>query len=260
MTDTAPTTGLRRLSPRDESRVRLARHLWMLANDAFGLLPVDPDTPPGDLLRAALALQRDTEALVTDAVIAERERGTTWEQLAQAAEVTRQAAHERWATRVSIWSEQGRVCSSKESALDIAAFLDEQYSRYAVEEAPAAVSGGLDAVRFPDAPDERQRDRTQTLHERRADLARALQHWQETYTTPDESTGREDWLVLAANRSAAARTYDDLARVHDELVTAEPALADEHRTEAETYRARAADARSYADLALKGAQKAESTQ
>ncbi|MEK8175015.1 hypothetical protein NKH77_55930 [Streptomyces sp. M19] len=108
-----------------------------MADHAFELLPVEPETPPGELLRAALALQQDVDTLIDSAVVAERERGTTWEQIAQAAGMTRQSAHERWSTQVSVWSKAGRVCSRTEPALEIAAFLDRQYDDYVPAGAPA---------------------------------------------------------------------------------------------------------------------------
>ncbi|MEU0630642.1 hypothetical protein [Streptomyces sp. NPDC005989] len=69
---------------------------------------------------------------------------------------------------------------------------------------------------------------------------------------PSDRTG---WLRLAANRTASADAQDAVAQVYDELVTAEPALAEEHRASADTLREYAQGARDYAELALEQAGK-----
>ncbi|MGY3676461.1 hypothetical protein [Streptomyces sp. TE33382] len=55
---------------------------------------------------------------------------------------------------------------------------------------------------------------------------------------------------MAANRTVSADLDDATARVYDDLVTAEPALADEHRASAETHHGWAKNARESSELAL----------
>ncbi|MGW4362527.1 hypothetical protein ACWEKU_27615 [Streptomyces californicus] len=88
--------GPRVLSPRDEARVLFAFEVERLRKEALALLPVDPAAPRGERLRRTLALKQMVDELVEHAVVAEREEGTTWSQVAAAAGISKQAAHERW--------------------------------------------------------------------------------------------------------------------------------------------------------------------
>ncbi|MEU9116252.1 hypothetical protein AB0D04_31960 [Streptomyces sp. NPDC048483] len=85
---------------------------------------------------------------VQGGVVAERERGTTWEQLARAAGTTRQSAHERWSPNVQTWARLGRAARTTGPTADMVAFLDEAYAQLDPDRA-AAVSAGLDANRHP---------------------------------------------------------------------------------------------------------------
>ncbi|MFI9031164.1 hypothetical protein [Streptomyces sp. NPDC053560] len=250
--------GPRTLSPRDEARVRLADATWHLSSQARRSIPVDPDTPAGDLLCQALDLRRLAEAAVESAVIAERERGTTWEQLAQAAGTTRQSAHERWAGVVQSWARRGRISSSAPEVrtLDTVAFLDAQYATPTGDPARTdAVSAGLDATRHPGsaAYEEAQRARGQQLHARREELTRDLRRCHEEYDRLKEPTDRTGWLRLAANCTATADLQAALAGVHEELMAAEPTLAEEHRAGAEERHQFAKQNREHAELALERA-------
>ncbi|MFG2097274.1 hypothetical protein [Streptomyces sp. NPDC048612] len=248
--DTAP----RHLSPRDEARVALSRATWRLRHDAHDRIAVDPDVPAGDLLRQALELERLTQLVVEKAVVAERERGTTWEQLARAAGTTRQSAHERWSGHVQVWASLGRVVQPDRPTAEIVDFLDEAYA----ELTPArtdAVSAGLDATRHPGSAsyEDAQRTRGQQLHVRREELARDTRRNNDEYTRLKDATDQNGWLRLAANRTAGADLHEAAVGVYEELIGAEPSLADEHRASAEQHRKYTANARDYAALALKQA-------
>ncbi|MFF9787727.1 hypothetical protein [Streptomyces nigrescens] len=248
--------GPRHLSPRDESRVRLAHTTWYLAKQARALIPVDPEAPNGDLLRSALEVERLARTVVESAVIAERERGTTWEQLAGAAGTTRQSAHERWSLDVQTWARMGRVTDRDRPTSEIVTFLDQCYAE-AEPDRPHAVSAGLDAIRHPgsSAYEDAQRTRGKTLHARRAELFRDIQRNNDEGKHLEDASDRDGWLRLAANQTAVGSLHDAMADIYEELLTAEPALADEHRASTEQHRTFASGARDYADLALKEAGK-----
>ncbi|MFJ9855253.1 hypothetical protein [Streptomyces sp. NPDC101150] len=249
-TGTAP----RHLSPRDESRVSLARSAWRLRHEAHDFIPVEPDAPAGDLLRQALELERLAQKLVQDAVVAERERGTTWEQLAGAAGTTRQSAHERWSRDVQTWANLGRTAGTESPTADRVAFLDQEYARLNPDRTDA-VSAGLDATRHPGSAafEDTQRTRGQQLHARRVELERDSERNHQEYERLKEPTDRNGWLRLTANLTASADLNEATAQVYEELTGAEPTLADEHRASAEKHRGYAADNRKFADLALKRA-------
>jgi hypothetical protein len=146
---TPAASELHRLSPRDESRVALALTLRQLADAVLDAVPVEPDPAPGDLLRAALRLQRRVEDVVREAVVAERERGTSWHEIGEAAGVTRQSAHEKWYSDVHAWAAIGRSALPPHlKTLEVAAEADARYARLRPDR-PHAVTSGLDAVRFP---------------------------------------------------------------------------------------------------------------
>ncbi|GAA2615254.1 hypothetical protein GCM10010304_80550 [Streptomyces roseoviolaceus] len=260
MTDTAaapsasdpPVVSSPSLSPRDESRLALASTLLTLSGRALDAVPVDPEAAPGDLLRVALDLQQRIEHVVTNAVIAERERGTTWDQLGAAAGTTRQSAHEKWSPDIHAWAAIGRTARSSDSSyattIEYAAEMDRQFAR-SDPSRPQAVTSGLDAVRFPgsQAYEDSLRVRGRALHSRLKQLNKTLKELadeRETLNINDPA----DYGRLAENRLLNAETYKEAASVYDQLVTAEPALADEHRAEAEGHRRKADDSRDIATL------------
>lgn len=256
---------LHRLSPRDESRVALALTLRQLADAVLDAVPVEPDPAPGDLLRTALKLQRRTEDVVREAVVAERERGTTWAEIGEVAGVTRQSAHEKWYGDVHAWAAIGRSALPPHlKTLDVATEADTRYAGLRPDR-PHAVTSGLDAVRFPGshAYEASLRVRGSALHTRRTELdARATKlneaysalHAQGPVNSPlggdpsvvDVHRGHAD--AVRANRLAIADVHDEIATVYDQLVTAEPPLAEEHRTQSDWHRNACAQARSYAGL------------
>ncbi|MGW6412192.1 hypothetical protein ACWF95_34065 [Streptomyces vinaceus] len=241
MTETsaaAPADTPLRLSPADEARVGLAHNLLFLASEAFDRVPVQPDVAPGDLLRQALDLQRRVAALVNDAVVAERERGTTWDQIGAAAGITRQTAHERWSGDIRAWAAVGRSAIPKDSTertLDRATFLDAMYRRGLTGERSDAVSAGLDALRFPGsaAYEYARRAPGAALHTRVRELLAQAEELREPYERL-RAEGRQQ--EYAANVLAEGALHTELSGVYDQLVTAEPALAEEHRAQADLHR------------------------
>lgn len=271
MTDVAGTPAtpdadeLHRLSPRDESRVALALTLRQLADTVLDAVPVEPDPAPGDLLRTALRLQRRVEDVIREAVVAERERGTTWYQIGEAAGMTRQSAHEKWYGDVHAWAATGRSALPPElRTLEVAAEADARYARLRPDR-PHAVTSGLDAVRFPGshAYEASLRTRGSALHSRRTQLDARATRLNDEYGTlhaqgPAAAPVGGDPLVIAAhrghadavraNRLAIAAVHQEIADVYDQLVTAEPSLAEEHRMQADWHRNASRQARTYADL------------
>lgn len=256
---------LHRLSPRDESRVALALTLRQLVDAVLDAVPVEPDPAPGDLLRTALRLQRRMEDVVREAVVAERERGTTWYQIGEAAGITRQSAHEKWYGDVHAWAATGRSALPPDlKTLEVAAEADARYARLRPDR-PHAVTSGLDAVRFPGshAYEASLRARGSALHARRTDLDAQATKLNDEYSAlhaqgPAASPAGGDPLVIAAhrghaatvraNRLAIAAVHEEIATVYDQLVTAEPPLAEEHRTQSDWHHNASERARSYADL------------
>lgn len=272
MTDAADSSSVRaaspefhRLSPRDESRVALALTLRQMADAVLDAVPVEPDPAPGDLLRTALKLQRRMDDVVREAVVAERERGTTWNQIGDAAGITRQSAHEKWYSDVHGWAAIGRSALPPElKTLEVAAEADARYARLRPDR-PHAVTSGLDAIRFPGshAYEASLRARGSALHIRRTDLDARATELNDAYNDlhahgPTSATIGDDPLliethrghadVVRANRLAIAAVHDEISAIYDELATAEPSLADEHHTQSTWHHNAANQARGYADL------------
>ncbi|MEU0271865.1 hypothetical protein [Streptomyces sp. NPDC006307] len=240
------------LSPRDEARVALAIDLCNLSSRAMQSVPVDPEASPGALLRAALDLQRLLNNVVVSAVIAERERGTTWDQIGMAASMTRQSAHEKWTSDVKTWAELGRTARSSNSSyattLEYATLADRQYAATDPSR-PQAVTSGLDAVRFPgsQAYEDNLRTRGAALHAQLRKLRATVKDVDERHTALEEG-GRDNDGLLSENLLKHAAAYDEMADIYEQLVAAEPALADEHRSEAEYRRSVAQKDRNYVEL------------
>ncbi|MFF8387771.1 hypothetical protein ACF053_29595 [Streptomyces kanasensis] len=241
------------LSPRDEARVRFALRAEMISREALDLLPIDPDAPRGERLRQVLDLKAHLDTLIGHAVIAEREEGTTWSQLADAAGVTKQAAHERWAGTVSAWAASGRTAygrGGRYSALDAARRLDQVYADCHPGHPQRVVSSGLDAVRFPGAvaAEAARRERAKGLHARLKPLQDRILSLNEEWNLLTAGAARPK--ARAAVLIRQAETYQEMADLYEELTGAEPELADEHRTNAESSCAAVLSSREYAELLL----------
>ncbi|MEV5203230.1 hypothetical protein [Streptomyces sp. NPDC053720] len=239
------------LSPRDEARVRFALQAERLGAEAFDLLPVDPSAARGERLRRALDMKRLADILVQRAVVAEREEGATWTQLADVAGISKQAAHERWAGDVTTWATTGRSVfspDSENSALKTARRLDEVYADQNPEHPADAVSSGLDAVRFPGAiaAEAARRERAAGLHARLAPLNDQLGTAYAEWTLLNDGGARPKARAAVLTRLAALN--EEVAALHEELTGAEPELADEHRSSAERARSSVASNREYAEL------------
>lgn len=249
MTDTPEMP--RVLSPRDEARVRFALMVERLSVAAFDLLPVDPDAPRGERLRRALDLKDWVDDLVERAIVAEREEGTTWAGLAEAAGISKQAAHERWAAVVTAWAASGRTVFSPDSgfsALDAAFRLDRVHADRNPDHSQDAVSSGLDAVRFPGAAaaEAARRERAAGLHAQMAPLNSQLIRLDRELQLLTEGGARPE--ARSAVLAQQADLSEKVAALYEELAGAEPELADEHHSRAERTRAHAVSAREYAEL------------
>ncbi|MER7967270.1 hypothetical protein [Streptomyces ardesiacus] len=189
--------------------------LSQLVEHADRGIPVRPEVAPGDLLRRALGLQDRANRIVEAAVVAERERGTTWDRIGEAAGVTRQSAHERWQDSARSWAAIGRCTiplNNPRSSLEYASMIDGFYAARHPDE-PRAVSQGLDANRFPGSREDEQSLRTP---------------------------------AVAENRDQTAAIRDQRARVYEQLAACEPTLSEEHRADADRRREAAEEARLYA--------------
>ncbi|MFD4341765.1 hypothetical protein ACFWPP_31850 [Streptomyces anulatus] len=252
MTDTPaiPETP-RVLSPRDEARVRFALQAERVSKTALDLLPIDPAAPRGERLRRALALKKELDELVERAVIAEREEGTTWAQLADPTGISKQAAHERWAGNVTAWAANGRAMfppNSQHSALEVARRLDQVYADLDSRHSQDAVSSGLDAVRFPGAAaaEAARRARAQGLHTRLSVLDERLTTAYDEWQLLNDAGARPEARAEALHLLAALN--EESAALYEELTGAEPELADEHRNSAERARTSVTSNREYAEL------------
>ncbi|MFE7427441.1 hypothetical protein [Streptomyces sp. NPDC057545] len=249
MTDTPEMPHV--LSPRDEARVRFALKAERLSEEALDLLPVAPAAPRGERLRRALELKDLVDTLVERAVVAEREEGTTWAQLADAAGISKQAAHERWAPAVNAWATNGRAAfppASGRSALEAARRLDQVHADRHPDHRADAVSSGLDAVRFPGAvaAEAARRERAAGLHARLAPLNDQLSTAYAEWSLLNDGGARPKARAAVLIRLAALN--EEVAALHEELTGAEPELADEHRSSAEQARSNVASNREYAEL------------
>ncbi|MFJ2110072.1 hypothetical protein ACIOHH_36545 [Streptomyces microflavus] len=249
MTDTPDEP--RELSPRDEARVLFAYEVERLRKEALGLLPIDPAAPHGERLRRTLALKRIVDAVVECAVVAEREEGTTWSQVAAAAGISKQAAHERWTSDVNAWAASGRSLytrGSSYSTLEAARRLDRVYADHDPRHPQDAVSSGLDAVRFPGAAaaEAARRERATDLHTRLNVLNKQVSTAYKEWSLLDDAGARPEARAEVLTRLAAL--LEEVAALYEELTGAEPELADEHRDNAEQARRNSASRREHAEL------------
>ncbi|MFE4626969.1 hypothetical protein [Streptomyces mirabilis] len=255
-TDTAPApqpaadpdAPAARLSPRDEAHVSYGLWARRVGDAAYTLLAPDADAPPGDRLRRALAVAALADHLVAAAAVAEREEGTTWTQLGAAAELSKQAAHDRWAGPVAQWTAGGRTALSGRNGLtarDAAANLDHARALVDPEGPRDAFSATLHAVRFPDAEAERVRGVRAAAA---ADRLRALRDGTDHLTARFRAQAAAAPAARAAVLGRRAAVQDEAAQLLDELATLDPEQAASHRTAAEQCRAEAAADREFAAL------------
>ncbi|MFJ9434555.1 hypothetical protein ACIRQY_33560 [Streptomyces sp. NPDC101490] len=115
MTEMSPTADVTpNLPPHPHTETALARlmlshALRETAKAALGGMATGGDASstvgPGDYVREAARLTRLAEDAQRWAAIYERERGTSWEEIGEALDITRQSAHARFADHVKVWRE-----------------------------------------------------------------------------------------------------------------------------------------------------------
>ncbi|MEV6403987.1 hypothetical protein AB0M58_13715 [Streptomyces bobili] len=162
---TGKKPGKPQLSPRDEAVVAVAEAARVVAELARGLVPAvyeERRHDPACYVRDVLTIRdKFLTTLLVRAVIASRECGATWEQIGEAAGMTRQSAHEKWAPDEAAWVAGGRRGYSRGGPVDAlrsAARLDEWYARGrdgsdGIVTGPRgvrAVTDGLDATDRPE--------------------------------------------------------------------------------------------------------------
>jgi hypothetical protein len=241
------------LSPRDESRLRLSGNCLALIDHLLEQVPIDPDAQPGALLAAALEAQNRVNDMVENAVIAERERDTSYEVLGRLAGMTKQSAHRKWAPAVSAWARTGRTLlpanpDPGDTPLRRARLYDTWYAGLCPDGPAEAVSSGLDAVRVPGSEglDRARRERADALHQRRQVLDQECGVLAEEYK--ELRDGADAPRALMDNLRARADRDEEMAGLYEQLVPLEPALADEHRADAATHRGWAQNARDHAEI------------
>ncbi|MCX4231797.1 hypothetical protein [Streptomyces ortus] len=251
MSDTAAAPS-EPLSPRDEAHVAYGLRARALGDLAYGLLAHDPDAPPGDRVRRALALRERLDALIAQAGVADKEDGATWSEIGTAAGITRQSAQGRWSPHVTAWAATGRRALRDHhglTALGAAAGLDAAHARAADDDDQQHVfSRALDAVRFPgaEAAERARRERAVTVRARLAVLADTDgRHQDELHRLARTGAAPAD-RAAALHHLAALR--EETAERHAELARLEPDTADTHHTAAAQARDRAAHDREFAAL------------
>ncbi|MET7621814.1 hypothetical protein [Streptomyces sp. NPDC005408] len=161
MTDVKPRKP--QLSPRDEAVVAVAESARVVAELARGLVPAvyeERRSDPACYLRDVLTIRdKFLPTLLARAVIASRECGATWEQIGEAAGMTRQSAHEKWVPHQAAWEANGRRGHSRGEPVDAlrsAARLEDWYARDGSDgivtgpRGYRAVTDGLDVTDRPE--------------------------------------------------------------------------------------------------------------
>ncbi|MFE5406393.1 hypothetical protein ACFQ9Z_34745 [Streptomyces sp. NPDC056580] len=96
-------------TPAALARLMLSDAYRELAESSLNRIGTEGDSSdtiaPGDFVREAAELMRLAEAAQRRAVIYERERGASWEEIGEALGTTRQSAHTRFAEHVKAWRE-----------------------------------------------------------------------------------------------------------------------------------------------------------
>ncbi|GGU11359.1 hypothetical protein [Streptomyces lateritius] len=228
------------LTPVDEAMLARVQTLMELTEAA--LRDVDAPYPiddPGGLLRDALFVQSIADRLVDWAVIVERERGSSWSALGNAAGISKQSAHERWNTKVGAWVMMGRQRNGfgrgPADPAEHARRLDEWLAGL-TGEAPGGISSLLPSLR-----DEAAR---QEANDRRAEVKRLEQRSEElrveceaAYTAVMEAAGtdaaEEKRAVWAAKHFARAEAFEQLAAIEEPAAAERRRRAAEHRAVAE---------------------------
>ena len=93
---------------RSLANLHLAQRAAEVSDSARGFFPTPGSGTyhDGTLFSDALRFLRQAEEVVAAAVVVEREHGTTWEQLAEAAELTKSTVHKKWSPAEAAWRER----------------------------------------------------------------------------------------------------------------------------------------------------------
>lgn len=231
------------LAPLEEAYLAHASELRALVGELLTLFPLGPrrHDEPGRGLTDALWLKSSVDRLVAAAVVIERERGASWEEIAAAADTQKQNAHRKWAPLVRGWAVvSGRRhldAAGRGGPAAYAAELDGWFAALTGEQ--GAFTDGL--TDDPGARPAAAADRTQ---------ARALRRRLDELHAEREDAWRDVAAALgepgrnsATERERWAAAHQDTAAVYDQLADVEPVVAEDHRAAAATQRGIAADIR-----------------
>ncbi|MFF2572677.1 hypothetical protein [Streptomyces sp. NPDC058084] len=221
------------LTPVDEAMLARAHTLFDIVEAALRDIGAPyPIDDPGGLLRDALFIRGLTDRLVDQAVIVERELGSSWTAIGNAAGTSKQTAHERWSTKVAAWVMMGRqrngIGRGPADPAEHARNLDEWLADL-TGEAPGGISRVLTSLRDETARQEANDRRAEVKHlERRSEELRL--DCDKAYRAAMEAVGtdaaEEKNAVWAARIFARAEVYDRLA------VVEEPAAVEHRRSAA----------------------------
>lgn len=137
------------------ARLALSEQASALADMARGLVPTTSDAHArdGELVSVAAPLAVTARELLTLAVVYERTKGTSWEQIGVALGITRQAAHERYAPAVRDFHERVlRAWLQPERAGEVLATSDHLAQLVARLSTWVAAHGELDEIDHGDQP------------------------------------------------------------------------------------------------------------
>ncbi|MEU8828832.1 hypothetical protein [Streptomyces sp. NPDC048636] len=240
---TQPAEGERppALGPTDEAMLARAQILREIGDAVLrDIAQLYPSDDHGSVLRDALFVKGLAEQLVERAVVVERERGASWADIGEAAGSSKQAANERWNTKMGAWVAMGRqrtgLGRGPADPADHAQDLDEWYADL-VGEGPHAISTLLPSLHDQAARAEAGACRTevQQLTQRAEELRKETEA---AYNAAMEAVGtdasEEKNAVWAAKHFARAEVYERLA-------TLEEPIAAEHRRSAAAQRRLAQD-------------------
>ncbi|SEB31425.1 hypothetical protein SAMN04490357_0160 [Streptomyces misionensis] len=149
--------------------------------------------------------------------------------MADAAGISKQAAHERWAPDVTTWARVGRTVfppDSVQMALEAARRLDQVHASRRLDHPADAVSSCLDAVRFPGAvaAEAARRERAAALHARLEPLDAWLSGSYDEWRLLTEGGARPETRAAVLTRQAAPE--EEIAAVYEELTAADREYAE----------------------------------
>ncbi|MER8047674.1 hypothetical protein [Streptomyces sp. NPDC094032] len=219
------------LSPRDESRLDLAACARTLSERSARLVAVEIDPEPGTLIMQAREIQAMAQELLSAAVVAERERYTSPEQVVEA------AGNAHWEQTVLAWARDGRRNRAGLPGLMLARSLDEWVAKHNPDVLDA-VTCGLDATRFPGSAAfaAYERERVAALY---AALEEAEEAREEVWKELNALSEKEDSVDHPTNLRVVA-ALRRLTQLYTDLSVADPPLAVEYRSRA-TWNSTAAD-------------------